>query len=288
MRHAIIDSGEGPPLVVVPGVQGHWEWMRPAITALSARFRVVSYSLAGERSSQRALDASATFETLVDQLDELVESHRLDRPVICGISYGGLVALHYAARRPDRVHGLALVSAPSPRWQPDERLARYCRTPHLFAPLFAFQALRRMLDELSVTFPAGRDRFNFMTGHVPTVLRRPLSPSRASRRVKLIRSMDFVADCRRLQMPVLIVTGERSLDRVVPVEDTLQYRSLISHAQTRTVERTGHLGCITRPDRFAEILADFHASAGTDSAGSGVSAHESSRAPVATVSREPS
>ena len=29
----MIDIGTGPPLVLIPGLQGRWEWMRPAVDA---------------------------------------------------------------------------------------------------------------------------------------------------------------------------------------------------------------------------------------------------------------
>ena len=40
--------GNGPPLVLVPGMQGRWEWMTPTVEALARRFRVGTYSLCGE------------------------------------------------------------------------------------------------------------------------------------------------------------------------------------------------------------------------------------------------
>jgi pimeloyl-ACP methyl ester carboxylesterase len=231
--------------------------MRPAIATLAARFRVVSYSLAGERRSTRGMSAGSTFSDLIDQLADVVASRKLQKPFVCGISFRGLVALEYAARHPRDVAGLILVSTPSPGWRPNERLARYRRAPRLYAPVFTAQALRRLLNELAVTYPRRVARMKFLRSYVTTIARRPLSPSRASQRLSLIGPVDFAADCRTLTVPVLIVTGEQTLDQVVPVEDTLRYRSLIPHAVVRTIERTGHLGCLTRPDVFNAIVRDF-------------------------------
>ena len=47
----VIDRGSGAALVVIPGIQGRWEYAEPAIEALAERFRVISFALAGERSS---------------------------------------------------------------------------------------------------------------------------------------------------------------------------------------------------------------------------------------------
>ena len=56
---------------------------------------------------------------------------------ICGVSFGGLVALHFAARRPERTRALVLVSTPSPDWTPGARVQWYLRAPRLLAPVFA-------------------------------------------------------------------------------------------------------------------------------------------------------
>ena len=47
---AIIDVGAGRPIVLIPGIQGRWEWMQPAVAALAVRFRVITFSLLGERT----------------------------------------------------------------------------------------------------------------------------------------------------------------------------------------------------------------------------------------------
>jgi hypothetical protein len=45
MWNAGFDQWTGPLVIVIPGVQGRWEWMRPAVEALAAFDRVVSMEL---------------------------------------------------------------------------------------------------------------------------------------------------------------------------------------------------------------------------------------------------
>jgi len=52
----MIDTGNGPPLVLIPGLQGRWEWMRPTVNALARTFRVISFTLAGDWGSHVAFD----------------------------------------------------------------------------------------------------------------------------------------------------------------------------------------------------------------------------------------
>ena len=98
----MLDVGSGPPVVVLPGVQGRWEWMRPAVGALAERCRVLTDSLPGERGSLAGLDPAHGFDQHVAWVDALLDRAGLRRAVVCGVSYGGLVALRYAAVRPAR------------------------------------------------------------------------------------------------------------------------------------------------------------------------------------------
>ena len=60
-----------------------------------------------------------------------------------------------------------------------------------------------------------------------------------------------------VHLPVLVVTGEAGLDRVVPAELTAEYMRIWPHATAVTLERTGHLGLVTRPAEFAGIVTRF-------------------------------
>jgi pimeloyl-ACP methyl ester carboxylesterase len=76
-------------------------------------------------------------------------------------------------------------------------------------------------------------------------------------RLQTLAGRDFAADARAVSAPTLVVTGEPALDRVVAVEGTREYVKLIPHAVGATLERTGHLGLVTRPAAFAEIVYDW-------------------------------
>src|SRR4051812_16336566 len=129
-------SGNGPPLIVIPGIQGRWEWLTPALRELQKHFRTVSYTLCGDFGSQEKYDRALGFENYVRQLDAVFLRAGLERASLCGVSYGGLVALRYAALRPMRVGSLILVSSPAPGWVPTERQQAYIARPWRSAPAF--------------------------------------------------------------------------------------------------------------------------------------------------------
>ena len=145
--------GHGAPLVLVPGIQGRWEYMRPAIDALAASFRVITFPLCGEPASGRRFDPARGLDNFVDQLDAVLDACDLESAVICGISFGGLIALHYAACRPARSSALVLASTPGPAFQLRKRHLFYARVPLIFGPLFLAEMPRRVGRELAVALP---------------------------------------------------------------------------------------------------------------------------------------
>src|SRR5918996_1486491 len=105
----IVDRGGGTPVVVIPGVQGRWEWMEPAIDALAARCHVVTYSLSDEPTCGGRFDEAHGFDCYVEQVRDAMDTAGLRQAAICGVSYGGLIAGAFAARYPDRVSSIVMV-----------------------------------------------------------------------------------------------------------------------------------------------------------------------------------
>jgi pimeloyl-ACP methyl ester carboxylesterase len=243
------------PLVLIPGIQGRWEWMQPTIDALAKEWRVIPCSLPGEPGAGSVLNGS--FESFVDHVDRVLDAAAIERAVICGVSFGGLVALRYAARRPGRTKGLILVSTPGPHWKPKPHLVRYMKWPTLSSPLFFAGAFGRFWPELRVTYPDTTQRIRFCAAAMTRVLGAPAIPSRMSQRAEMAARENFEGDCGCVKAPTLVITGERDLDRVVKYDETMDYVSLIEGAQSDVLAHTGHLGIISAPDRFAAIVSRF-------------------------------
>ena len=65
----MIDHGHGTPIVLIPGLQGRWEWMRPAVDALARHARVISFSLCDERTSPFPCEPEKGFENYLTQIE---------------------------------------------------------------------------------------------------------------------------------------------------------------------------------------------------------------------------
>ena len=102
----LIERGAGEPIIVVPGLQGRWEYMEPAIDALSRGFRAITFSLCGEAGCDAPYDPAAGLDNFVAQIQRAYDKARIESAIVCGISFGGVVALRFAASHPDRTRAL--------------------------------------------------------------------------------------------------------------------------------------------------------------------------------------
>jgi 3-oxoadipate enol-lactonase len=234
------------PLVLLPGIQGRWEYMRRTVDALSAHFQVVTFSLRGD-----------TIDDYAGQVSRALDDRKIDRAIICGVSFGGLVALRFAATARDRTTALVLVSTPAPTWRLTPRHRLYARLPFVLGPLFMAETPWRLRAELSAALPDWRARWAFKLGAARTFMSAGLPLTGMAARARMIERLDCRADCECVTAPTLIVTGQPDLDRVVSASQSLEYVGLINGARSAVLERTGHTGTMTRPDAFAALVNDF-------------------------------
>ncbi len=99
----MVDRGHGPAVLMIPGIQGRWEWMNPVVDAVAARGRVISGALTSDRGSLRNLGAAHGFDNYLGWVDELLYRTGIKPVSVFGIWYGGFVALRCTAHRPECV-----------------------------------------------------------------------------------------------------------------------------------------------------------------------------------------
>jgi proline iminopeptidase len=109
--------GEGPPVVVLHGGPGaSHDYLRPGFDVLANGRTLIYYDQRGGGQSPVPPGTPVGWQEQVADLDALREVWGLEQLVLCGYSWGGLLAMLYATEHPSRVSRLALVS-PAPAWR---------------------------------------------------------------------------------------------------------------------------------------------------------------------------
>lgn len=110
---AVTDTrGPGAPVVYLNGSYATQRTWRPVTAELGDSWRHITYDERARGKSKKSADYS--FEACLRDVDAVLRASGVLRPVLVGWSYGAALALHWAARNPDRVAGVVMVDGGYP------------------------------------------------------------------------------------------------------------------------------------------------------------------------------
>lgn len=240
--------GEGPPLVLVPGLAGGMDLVGPLARELSRNFQVISYQLRGEDDCfllRRRFDLPDLVEDLADLLDWL----GLERPGLVGVSFGGVLGLELAVRRPGRLRSLALQGV-APRFEPGLLqqgaglvLSRY---PLLAGSPFVNQFFNLFFGSRQEPGPL----FDFVTSQCWQT-----DQSVMAHRFRMAEQADFTGRLGGVRLPTLLLAGERDL--LVSAGGLRELTRQLPSARAVRLPGCGHLAFVSHPQQVAEEVRTF-------------------------------
>jgi pimeloyl-ACP methyl ester carboxylesterase len=246
--HLLDFGGSGRPVILLHGVLGQaWMW-HEAAPGLTAAGRVLALDFRGYGDSQWG-DGGYTTDGHADDVEALVGA--LDSEVdLVGFSWGGLVALAVAARRPELVRRLAMVDIPPSSGQSETQVpplsAQYAG--HAEAVEGERKLSPRADDRMLATMAA------FGTRAAPGgALARKHDPFFLERWP--FRGDDRWDELRAVRQPLLLVHALES--PVLSREDAIRMRDEAHDATLVEIEDCGHLIPVERPTQLTAALADF-------------------------------
>jgi 3-oxoadipate enol-lactonase len=223
---------------------GIWGQVAPS---LEADFGVVTYDLRGTGESGRP-PGPYSLDDFVGDLREVVEE--LDRPALVGHSFGGSIALAYAARYPDEI--AAVVSAGGPVVLPEQgQQAMRDR-----ADLVEREGMAAVAETVATngTAPAFRERDPAGYDGLVAMLAAN-DPQTYAATCRVLAELDLRPQLERVAAPVLLIAGDR--DGVVPPPAADAIEAALSNATRVTVEDCGHNLPVERPDVLAAEVRAF-------------------------------
>ena len=111
-RIAVTVSGQGPDVVLIPGLASSGAVWDDTVKQLSGRYRVHVVQVAGFAGAPVAGNAEGpVLEPLVEAVDGYIKSARLKSPAVIGHSMGGLTGLMLARRHPEALGRLMIVDS---------------------------------------------------------------------------------------------------------------------------------------------------------------------------------
>ena len=98
-----------PPVLLIIGLTGIAYTWRQTAERLQDRYRCIALNLRGHGDSGPSPEREYSFDLWDSDVQALVNTLELDRPVVIGHSLGGRVAFVYAGRHPESTRGIVVV-----------------------------------------------------------------------------------------------------------------------------------------------------------------------------------
>lgn len=265
------DVGEGQPIVVAHGGPDFdHTYLLPDLDRLASGYRLVYYDQRGRGRSRGKPDLDhLSIEQYVEDLEALRRHLGLERIAVLGHSWGGLVALHYALRAPERTSHLVLMNS-SPASHADllllrdERLRR--RAPHdrkltALMPGYARGEPDAVSEFYRIDFGTTFRRLEDAERLRLRWSREDIESGRAiEKRLQqgLIWSegYDLLPELAAVRAPTLVIHGDYDF---VPIECSEHIAQAIAGARLVVLPDSGHFSYIDAPDQVRHALDRFFA-----------------------------
>jgi pimeloyl-ACP methyl ester carboxylesterase len=178
----------------------------------------------------------------------------LDSYVLVGDSFGAVVALTLATRRPRGLAGLVLsggfAANPLPRWKAvASRASRFA-----VGPLYRQGTLRFHAFQLASRFDAAAEVAHTQHDYLRLFVEHTPRRSYVAR-VRSVLGFDVRSRLGRVDVPTLLVTPED--DTLVGTRAAKEMLAGIAGAREVVLPQTGHMFRFTHPDRYGRTVTEF-------------------------------
>jgi pimeloyl-ACP methyl ester carboxylesterase len=235
-----VDS-TGPPLVLLHGATGsggdHFAGLRPV---LATAFRCYMPDARGHGGTAWDPSESWTTVDLVADVDAFVDAVGLESFHLLGYSMGGMTALHFAARFPDRIRTLVAISIGSER-EPRLSVGRSLMDPERITrddPAWA----ARLAARHDPAHGSGSWR-RLLDAIVADIAEQPLLTAQ---------------ELRSIDAPTLVIAGDR--DPFVPIPQAMALAHQVRDGRLLILPDVGHDSLVDHLPLLEAALTEFYRS----------------------------
>ena len=254
---------EKPVAFVIHGGPGadHTSY-KPTISPLSHKMQLVYFDHRGQGRSARGPKETYTLENNVEDMEALRQYLGLDKIVVLGSSYGGMVALSYAVRYPQNISHLIVIATVA-----DSRFLRRAKeilaergteeqkvvAERLWNGTFENEEqLRQYFQVMMPMYSLTYDPKSRQEGGNRTILSLDAINVAFS---GFLRSYNVLDQLHKITAPTLVIGGQH--DWICPPEFSEEIARVIPNADLRIFENSGHLIRADEPEALLDAIAGF-------------------------------
>jgi proline iminopeptidase len=252
------------PIIAVnggPGLSHSYMMQNDLWQRVAAHRLVVLYDQRGTGASKHLRPtARQTMEAQVADLEAVREALKLDQVAVLGDSYGGMIAMAYAAAHPGHVARLILSDSAAPSWQglvhllpqvfPDREeqgeseAKKLAGDPDAAARAGLVNHMRQMFYSAEM-----RDAYLAHMGDLG------FEPAVGRAVQEATANLDLNDKLAGFHFPTLVITGRFDMN-VAPLT-AWRMAHAIPGAQLVFFEKSGHLPAYEEPEKYQKVLEEF-------------------------------
>jgi non-heme chloroperoxidase len=258
VRLHVIDWGEGPPVILIPGYPlgaGMYEYTIHAL--VKAGFRAIGISTRGFGQSDKPY-GKYDYEVFTDDIKVILETLDIKNACICGHSMGGSIAIRFVSKfAGEHISKLALFAAAAPR---------HIKIPEYPYPAFEKAEITRWIEGLKINRPdiLGEidAKFTFSATSVSAGngawlggLSGESSPFAMILGLTALRDEELREDLLQIKVPTLLLHARQ--DHIAAFALAEQMHAVIKGSELVIFEKSGHALFLEEQEKFNDEFIKF-------------------------------
>ena len=258
-------KGEGRAIICVHGLTANCRCWDTMAESLAPNYKVIALDLRGRGLSEKPPEGYCVEQHCRD-IEAVIENLGIERPVLVGHSLGALIALAFAARRPEKTAGLALVDGAG------------CLSEEQFEKVLT--GIKPALDRLGLVFPsfeaytarlkqapflnpwseALERYFRYEIEDVPDGVRSRVRPEHILEEIENLKEVNAADYYPRIRCPVLILHATEGTlspdDRVLPESALQRMLKEIPDGRCVPINGANHYSILFQPNPARDDAVD--------------------------------
>lgn len=225
-----------------------WE---PQFEFFKSKYTVMTPDLRGHRQGPNT-HGPWMIAHFADDLKQMMANNKMEKAVICGLSMGGYVALHFAKQNPEMVAGLILCDTQADADSNETKDKRYATIQKIQKDglnSFAQEFSKSVLCENTLT-----KKPEIQKRVIAMILENKVE-SVCLNIVALASRRDSNPYLAEFKFPTLVIVGAE--DKITPVAASKRLAEGIPNSKLQIIENAGHFSNLEQPDAFNLCLEKF-------------------------------
>ncbi|MDD4972127.1 MAG: alpha/beta fold hydrolase [Paludibacter sp.] len=263
VNYTDVGPEEAPVIIFIHGFPLNLSMWNMQVEALNEKFRIISYDIRGHGESDAGNDAFS-IELFVADLVSFMDSLKISKASLCGLSMGGYIALNAVEHYPERFESMVLCDTTCKADLPEGKEKRMKAVENIITngvQNYASESVKNLFAPGSFTSNKS------VVSEVEKMIANTSELSLCSTLLALSARHETCSKLSEIKVPVLILVGAE--DSITPPSAAMFLHESIKNSTLQVIEGAGHLSNLENPEAFNQHLKIFFASVYKDKLMSG-------------------